>query len=54
MLDEAAYRLLLPQSARVAPYTYRSVTPNSSKQLPPGTCPLARDHDSRRAPTSLR
>ena len=44
VLDEAAYRLLLPQSARVAPYTYRSVTPKlfeaiASRHLPDGEGP---------------
>src|SRR5262245_5512236 len=43
-LDEAAYRALLPQSAHVAPYTYRTVTPGlfdhiTSRHLPPGEGP---------------
>ena len=43
-LDAAAYRLLLRQSARVDPYTYRAVTPRlfeaiASQQLPPGEGP---------------
>jgi len=43
-LDEAAYRLLLKQSARVAPYTYRDVAPKlfeaiASRQLPSGEGP---------------
>ena len=43
-LDEAAYRLLLPQSAKSTPYTYRSVTPKlfeaiASRHLPDGEGP---------------
>ncbi|MDE2451444.1 MAG: ubiquinol oxidase subunit II [Gammaproteobacteria bacterium] len=44
VLDEAAYRGLLQQSANVAPYTYRAVTPGlfeavASRRLPPGQGP---------------
>ena len=44
MLDESAYRALLPQTSHVAPYTYRSVTPRLfdgivSQHLPPGEGP---------------
>ncbi len=43
-LDEAAYRALLPQSSNVAPYTYRTITPQlfdhiASGRLPPGEGP---------------
>ena len=43
-LDDATYRLLLRQSSKVQPYTYRAVTPNlfeaiASGQLPPGEGP---------------
>ena len=43
-LDEAAYRLLLKQSAHVAPYTYRAVAPKlfeaiASRELPSGEGP---------------
>jgi len=43
-LDAAAYRLLLRQSARIAPYTYRAVTPAlfeaiASQELPSGEGP---------------
>jgi cytochrome o ubiquinol oxidase subunit 2 len=43
-LDETVYRALLPQTAHVAPYTYRSVTPRLfdeivSQHLPPGEGP---------------
>jgi cytochrome o ubiquinol oxidase subunit 2 len=43
-LDEAAYRALLPQSSNVAPYTYRTVTPQlfdhvTSRHFPPGEGP---------------
>ena len=45
-LDEAGYRALLPQSARIAPYTYRSVAPRlfdqiASRHLPQGDGPRA-------------
>jgi len=44
ILDESAYRLLLPQSARVAPYTYRDVSPSlfdaiAFRHLPEGEGP---------------
>ena len=43
-LDDPTYRLLLRQSSKVQPYTYRAVTPNlfeaiASGQLPPGEGP---------------
>jgi cytochrome o ubiquinol oxidase subunit II len=46
VLDDAAYRKLLRQSARVQPYTYRSVQPGLfdrivTLQLPPGEGPRA-------------
>ena len=45
MLDETAYRALLPQTSHVAPYTYRGVAPGLfdeivSQHLPPGEGPL--------------
>ena len=45
VLDERAYRLLLRQSAKIEPYTYRAVAPNlfeaiASQKLPPGEGPL--------------
>lgn len=44
VLDEAAYRALLPQSSKVPPQTYRAVTPHlfeeiASGHLPPGEGP---------------
>jgi cytochrome o ubiquinol oxidase subunit 2 len=44
LLDEAAYRSLLKQSANIAPYTYRSVQPGLfdaivMEKLPPGDGP---------------
>jgi cytochrome o ubiquinol oxidase subunit II len=44
VLDEAAYRTLLQQSAHVPPYTYRAVAPGlfeaiASQHLPPGQGP---------------
>ncbi len=44
MLNETAYRALLPQTSHVAPYTYRGVTPGLfdeivSMHLPPGEGP---------------
>jgi cytochrome o ubiquinol oxidase subunit 2 len=45
-LDDAAYRQLLRQSARVTPYTYASVRPRlfeaiATQELPPGEGPTA-------------
>jgi cytochrome o ubiquinol oxidase subunit 2 len=45
VLDETAYRLLLRQSSKIEPYTYRAVAPNlfeaiASQKLPPGEGPL--------------
>jgi len=45
-LDEAGYRALLPQSTRVAPYTYRDVASGlfdaiAAQHLPPGDGPPA-------------
>jgi len=53
-LDAAAYRLLLRQSARLAPYTYRAVTPQlfeaiASQQLPSGEGPRLTQADDFRS-----
>ena len=53
-LDAAAYRLLLRQSARLAPYTYRAVTPQlfeaiASQQLPAGDGPRLTQADDLRS-----
>jgi len=53
-LDEAAYRALLPQSSHVAPYTYRTVTPQlfdhiASRLFPAGDGPDLAQRDAESA-----